>query len=303
MLDRNAGRMLDKAGPGWPFELVKDKLAGADLTFANLESPIAANSAAVEKPIAFKAPDAAAESLAKGGIGIVSLANNHAMDCGRAGLVETFKALRLAGVKWCGAGSNREEAEAPVVARTGGIRIAFVAFTEFPEGAKKRDDVPTMALADSKTVRRVIEAARKKADAVVASFHWGEEYADRPGEERRKLAQIASQAGADLIIGHHPHVLQGFEVIAGPRRTLVAYSLGNFVFDQRRQGTRDGAFLLVRIGKEGLIAAEAVPVKIKEGRPMPAEGEEAQEILRTLAGLSAEMGTDVNDGRIALYGR
>jgi len=301
MLDRNAGKMLAQSGPGWPFENVNQALAGAVVRFANLESPIAVDASRLDKPIAFRAPARAAASLAEAGFTVVSLANNHAVDCGRNGLKETFHALKKAGVKWCGAGVDRETAEAPVIIKAGGIRIAFVGFTEFPEGSRKLDDVPTMALADAGTVRRAVGAARGIADVVVVSLHWGEEYQDRPGEDRRKLARIAAEAGADLIVGHHPHVLQGFEVINGARRTLVAYSLGNFVFDQRKEGTRDGAILLVRLGRQGVIAASVVPIQLVSGRPTPATGEEGEAVLKNLAGLSAEMNTEMNGPGISLY--
>jgi poly-gamma-glutamate synthesis protein (capsule biosynthesis protein) len=301
MLDRNAGRMLEKAGPGWPFENVKQTLAGADAGFANLESPIAVDAPKVDKPIAFRASVRAADSLAGVGFKMVSLANNHAADCGRAGILETMRALRKAGIKWCGAGRNRPEAEAPVIVKVGGVRLAFVGFTEFPEGSRKRDDVPTMALADAGTIRRSVGAARALADVVVVSLHWGEEYQDRPGEARRSLARVAAEAGADLIVGHHPHVLQGFEVINGVRRTLVAYSLGNFVFDQRTEGTREGAILLVRLNRQGVVSASVVPVRLVAGRPTPAVGEEGSAVLRSLAGLSAEMNTEMNGPGISLY--
>jgi len=301
MLDRNAGRMLEESGPGWPFALVRDQISTADIAFANLESPIPAGAERTDKAIAFRAPAAASASLAGAGFDIVSLANNHAVDCGRAGLGETFRSLRKAGVKWCGAGMDRKQAEAPVIMKVRGIRIAFVAFTEFPEGSRPRDDVPTVALAAADTVRRVVGIARGSADVVVVSLHWGEEYQDRPGEERRRLARVAAEAGADLVVGHHPHVLQGFEVMNGLRRTLAAYSLGNFVFDQRTEGTREGAILLVRLNRAGLVLASVVPVRLADGRPVPAKGEEGRAVLRVLAGLSAEMGTEMNGSGIALY--
>jgi poly-gamma-glutamate synthesis protein (capsule biosynthesis protein) len=302
MLDRGIAEAIGRAGPGRVLRGVAGEFTGADISFCNLESPLAESSGKLDKPIAFKAAPATAGILASAGMDVVSLANNHAVDCGRAGLVETLGALKAAGVRWCGAGRTRSAAEYPAVFRAGGIRVAFVAMTEFPEGARKHYDRPTMALATGEDARRAIGTARGMADLVVASFHWGSEYSPRPTPFQRRMAAQAAEWGADLVLGHHPHVVEGLELIPrageGRRPVLVAYSLGNLVFDQRRAATRKGLVVAITAGPEGVREARLVPVMLEGGFPRVAEGGDADAILGEVARLSAELGTVVRGNRI-----
>ena len=197
------------------------------------------------------------------------------------------------------------------------MRVAFVAMTEFPEGTRKHDDRPTMALAVEEDVRRAVGGARKSADLVVASFHWGEEYSSHPTPFQRRMAAVAAECGADLVLGHHPHVIEGIELISRTatggkppatglpdrqlcwrRPALVAYSLGNLVFDQRREATRSGILLRVRAGREGVREAVIVPVRIDKCIPRVATGGEAKAILGEMAQLSAKLGTKVRGDKI-----
>lgn len=312
LLARGVARKIARFGPGYPLGEAAPLLSSADIAFANLECPIAAEAAPVHKRVAFKAKPATARSLSQAGIDIVSLANNHTLDCGPRGLVETMKNLKLNGVRWCGAGRSREEAEAATVVQRNGIQVAFVGFCEFlPENVFLRHDRPTIAFASVERVRRAVAKARGQADVVVASFHWGIEYAPRPEAAQRRLALAAAEAGADVVLGHHPHVLQGFQVVqqgAGPdaRRALIAYSLGNFVFDpspQRGAAPTETVVLRCVLSKRGVLSAQAVPMRIEECRPRAARASEAQTILARLAKLSRALGTEMTRGRIHVKSR
>ncbi len=292
MFDRAVGQDLARNGPEYSLAGISGDGRAADLFFVNLESPLA-TTAKLEKPIAFRADPRAAVSLAAAGVDVVSLANNHAVDSGRDGLRETMDNLKKSGIRWCGAGTDRAAADTPLIRSVRGVRVAFTAFTEFPEGSRKRDNVPTMSLADEETVRRVVSAAVRKADVVVASFHWGEEYRDAPGPSQVRLARVAADAGADLILGHHPHVPQGLAILpsgrAGrPRRSLVAYSLGNLLFDQRHPWTNRGFLLRCRLDRDGVRDAALAPLRSSGRKPRPAAGDELPQDLRRLAGLSAD---------------
>jgi len=288
MFDRGVGEAVWKNGSHWAMEKVRDDIASADIAFANLESPISKKSAMLEKPIGFRSPPGTAGLLADAGFDVVSLANNHSVDCGRDGLLETMAFLGKSGLHWCGAGKDRREAEKACIIKVNGLRVAFVAFSQFPEGSRKMDKVPTIALAEPGTVSRVIAGAAKKADIVVASFHWGEEYAPIPTGESRTLAREAADAGAALILGHHPHVVQGLETI--PRRhgrpALVAWSLGNFIFDQKETRTREGLVLHCRMDRGGVESARLAPVRIDGLRPRPADPAETKATISTVATLS-----------------
>jgi len=295
------GKTVFKYGSGWAMEKVGLEISAADLAFANLECPIAEKSAMLAKPIGFRAPAGSARLLADAGFDIVSLANNHAVDCGRDGLLETMAFLKKAGLRWCGAGKDRKGAERAEVIRVNGLKIAFVAFCEFREGAVKRDTVPTIALAEPGTVGRAVKDAAKRADIVVASFHWGEEYSRNPTGESRAMAKEAAEAGACLILGHHPHVVQGLETMPGKRGrpVLVAWSLGNFMFDQKDPRTREGIILHCQLGKDGVESARLAPVRIDGFRPRPAVPAEFKETVSLVAGLSPA-GLVGLDGRINL---
>jgi len=303
LLDRGVAKQMQTHGCDWPFHNVAPALRGADIAFGNLECPLAARGQKVVKPFVFKADPKAAACLRGAGFDILSLANNHTLDCGRTGLVETMDALRGQHVQWCGAGENRMAAERATVVTVRGLRVAFVGFCDFlPEGVFLNDDKPSIALADEERVRSAVAAARKNADVVVASFHWGAEYQNRPIERQQTLARAAVAGGADLVLGHHPHVLQGAEwLTAHRRRALVIYSLGNFVFDAPARfvkATADTAIFRCTLDKSGVRSAEFLPVQIENARPRPARGDEAKAALQTLKKLCAELGARCEKGKV-----
>lgn len=306
LLDRGVGRKIGQHGTDYPFQHVADVLSAADVTFGNLECPLSENGAKAAKPYSFKAKPATAQCLVRAGFDVLSLANNHTMDCGPRGLLETFDHLGLAGIRWCGAGRTRAEAEAATLLTVKGISVAFVGFSDFPTGGSAPSgDTPAVAFTSEDTVRERVAAARRLADVVVASFHWGVEYASRPTQRQTTLARVAAAAGADLVLGHHPHVLQGFEVTGDDsspagRTSLIAYSLGNFVFDQRGGQKVQGAILVCNVSKAGIVSAEAMPVRIEGFRPRLASPAEASEILARLAALSAERNTTMKEGHVLL---
>jgi poly-gamma-glutamate synthesis protein (capsule biosynthesis protein) len=311
LLDRGVAKEIERHGLHYPFGLVTPILKNADIAFGNLECPIATEGTKIVKRFVFKAKPEYSQTLREAGFDMLSLANNHTLDCGRTGLLETMQNLQPHNIKWCGAGRNRSEAERATVLNVRGLRVAFVGFCEFlPEGVFTNDAKPGIAFASSENVRRVVSAARKNADVVVASFHWGTEYANRPRALQTELAHVAARSGADLVLGHHPHVLQGLQTITTRdastrklRRTLVAYSLGNFVFDPARErgaAPTETIVLRCRLGKRGIVSAQAVPMKIDNTRPRPATAAEAKAILARLDLVSRELGTRVSNGQVDL---
>lgn len=311
LLDRGIARRIERDGLGVVFRDVKDILSGADISFGNLESPVTSACDRARQRISFRANPLYADSLKEAGLDILSLANNHSMDCGRRGLLETMRHLRRKGLSFCGAGASRKEAEAPLILNIKGIRIAFVAFTAIAPAliAEAEETAPGVALASREAIVRAVGLARVEADVVIVSLHWGEEYASRPGPEQRELARLIAEAGADLILGHHTHTLEGLELIerrdaaGGVRHSLAAYSLGNFVFDSPRiMGKRvnESAILRCRLGRRGLISAELLPVVLQNYLPRRASTAEAEAILARLSTLSAELNTRMSQGRIII---
>ena len=227
-----------------PFANVEPNLASADIAIVNLEMAITERGEPYDKEFVFRAPGSAALTLAGAGIDVVSLANNHVLDFGPVGLADTLSVLDEVNILRPGAGSNNAEAYAPrVLTLDNGIRVAFVSATAVvPGGFAASADRP--GVADAKwAIPRVLAAVRAAAagnDVVVVSVHWGIERETCPSEDQRALASDLIEAGANLILGHHPHVLQPIETFD---RTVIAYSLGNFAWHPRYGITGDSGVL------------------------------------------------------------
>lgn len=272
MPGRSVGARLEREGAGAAFAAVRDILAGADIAIANLESPIATGGAPAPKAYAFRAPPAAAEALALAGIDLVSLANNHALDYGPAALAETRALLAERGIASIGAGPDRAAAHAPAAIARGGLTIAFLGYVTVPvEGGgfdprvwAATDGAAGVAWLDVATMTAEVASAARGADLVVVMLHFGMEWQPRPSPAQREQARAAIDAGAALVVGSHPHVLQEVEAYGGG---LIAYSLGNFVFDGFPDPANDSAILLVELGAGGVEGHELVPVRIVDGIP------------------------------------
>lgn len=202
---------------GWkaPFKNAGAILAGADLSFCNLETPAAQSGEPFygkDPDVTFRAPPEALFGLKSGGFAVVSLANNHINDYGPEALAETMEALDLLGIKRCGAGMNAEEARRPALVEAGGLRFAFLAYAESMWSVVEAGEGPGVAILDKDRIVSDVRAAKAAGYLVVVSLHWGEEHQGKPRSSDRSLARAVVDAGADLIIGHHSHVLQGAEL-------------------------------------------------------------------------------------------
>ena len=261
------GRGAADDGFAFLYAPVADLLSAADLTFANLETPIAPGAGRGIREYVFNAPPEAVRALAHAGVRVVGVANNHAFDQGREGFEETIAQLDALGMRHVGAGPAGRAA-GPERFDVNGIRVAFLAYAHFfnqpgnacpPSGA---GPCVQASLLDRDRAVEEVRAAAATADAVVVSLHWGDEYQTQPRTEDVALAHRLAEAGALAVIGHHPHVLQPIELYrrADGSTAVIAYSLGNFVSNQsrgyvfgatpdREALTRDGALLRVAIAR------------------------------------------------------
>ena len=293
--------------PLW--EGLRPLLAQADLCIVNLETPIAPNTGAPGAPYRFNAPAALAQALAASGFQVAVTANNHAVDQGARGVLETLGHLKAAGVDAVGTGRSPEEAEAGLLLEREGLRLALLACTDvhYP-GFRGSPGRPSVSVLDLDAVAARIRARAAEADAVLVSVHWGFEEQHAPSPRQWAVAQALVAAGADLVLGHHPHVLQPLAwVEAGGRKGLVAFSLGNFISNQNRhyrdetdpvaQGdARDGAALCVEIvrrpqGGRGvhLLHPRVVPLWTTNNWRTWSLGREARREIRVVsAGASGE---------------
>jgi len=261
MLSRGVGRKMDAKGDwGYPFRQVSGVLHGADLAYCNLECPVSDRGRDLHHLYSFRADPRALEGLKAAGFTIVSEANNHAYDWGPAALLDTLRRLHAAGIRTVGAGENALEAHHPTVVDLGGLRVAFLAYVNIdPQNAVAGVARPGVAWLDLEQVAADIRFARNLADLVVVCPHWGVEYAAAPNREQEELAQAMIDAGADLIVGSHPHVVQPLAQYQG---RWVAYSLGNFVFDQKDPATHRGLLLKITVRDKKIAGVTKVPIEI-----------------------------------------
>jgi poly-gamma-glutamate capsule biosynthesis protein CapA/YwtB (metallophosphatase superfamily) len=300
LLGRSDGPALGPADHDRALGGLRPLLDGADLVVANLEGPITGpvdRSAKAPAPGArrrwwMRSDPGAAEALARAGVRVVSLANNHVMDFGEEGLVRTLEALRDAGITACGAGAGADAASRAAVVEAGGVRVGFVAAMQeyrmyVAEDAYARDGRAGPALLEVERLSADAAALRGRCDAVVALVHWGRNYRPRTAEQRR-LARACAPA-FDLVVGHHPHVPQRMRIIAG---TPVLYSLGNAAYGMPGRFARFGAapYGLVAVAEvepdRGVTALAVALIDADVERtdftPRPAEGAEADALLDDL---------------------
>jgi poly-gamma-glutamate synthesis protein (capsule biosynthesis protein) len=256
-------------GYAWLYAQVADLLSEPSLTFANLETPIAPGAPGGTREYVFNAPADAVAALGHAGVDVVAVANNHAFDQGRSGFEETLRRVEAAGLAAVGAGPEGKAA-GPVRLAAGGLTLAFLGYATFfnqegnacPKAAAGAPPCRQASLLDRARIADEVRAAAAGADAVVVSLHWGVEYDAQPRAADVELAHALVDAGALVVLGHHPHVLQPIELHRAPdgRVGVIAYSLGNFVSNQSRSyvpgvtpdraaATRDGALLRVALAR------------------------------------------------------
>ena len=247
------------------------RLASADLTVGNLESTLSDHGAATQDD-AFHAPRSARAALRQAGFDALSLANNHVGDYGDRALVETVRLLHAAGLRPFGAGRDLAQARSPVVISRHGIRFGFLAFNaigETPAAAPGRPGALSVSMPprtgplDHAELERVLADVRRlsrRVDVVTVMPHWGRQYTNRPEPAQRVVARALARAGADLVVGGHPHWVQGASMVGD---ALVVNSLGNFVFDMdTMRETQEGLMLEATFWGDRLVAAEFVPYRI-----------------------------------------
>jgi len=206
----------------FPFLNILGYLRSFDYVIANLEGPIAENGLKTGSMYSFRMKSEVAEALSKANINIVNLANNHIFDYGEAAFQDTLKNLNKNNIQYFG---NTYE---PLIIKKGGLKIGFLSFSDFLKHLEIKENKSGIAVVNN-NLSKIIKEAREKVDILIVSFHWGEEYQKLANERERKLAKIAIDSGADLVIGHHPHVIQNIERY---KNKFIFYSLGNFIFDQ-----------------------------------------------------------------------
>ncbi len=266
MLDRGVEYMIQKQGAGdykFPFLKIADYLKTADVVFGNLEGPISDKGRKVGSIYSFRHDPKAIEGLLYAGFNILSFANNHAFDYTLEALEDNFLRLKTADIDYVGAGFNKNEAHSVVIKEVKGTRLGFLEYTnlgaESWAGTEERGGIARINDNDSEILKQDIRQAKERADILIVSMHAGEEYSQNLTSFQQEFAKAVIDAGADLVVGHHPHVIQKSEQYNGK---WIFYSLGNFIFDQGfSEETMQGEILEVLI-KDGKIQ-EVIPKEIQ----------------------------------------
>ena len=297
MLAGKGAPLLRQKGYDYPFNGVRKELASGDINIANLESPIAEGGLEYSgKKFRFRAEPPVAKAIRAAGFNLVTLANNHSMDFGGEALAETLQHLSDNGIAWIGAGKNLSEARKMVLYTIKGKKIAFLGYSltqpvEFFAGQNR----PGTAPGYEKLVIADIASARSQADYIIVSFHWGKEATGTVQAYQRNAAHKAIEAGADIIIGHHPHILQGIERY---ENGVIFYSLGNFIFASRSKSADVSAIIRLKLDDgDGHREAEILPLDVLYLRvgfqPQLLSGKYAVTVIEKLNHLSKPFKTEI----------
>jgi poly-gamma-glutamate synthesis protein (capsule biosynthesis protein) len=291
MLGSWAEMVIADSGYAYPFQKLQDFTADADIFFTNLEAPFGTTGETFEKEYTFRVKPDLVNVLLAGKINLVSLANNHIMDFGISALRETMQVLEKHQIFYAGAGLNLSEARKPAIFEIKGKKFGFLAYSlTFPEEFWASDSTPGTCFPYDTFAFKDVAALDKEVDFVIVSCHWSQELLEYPKKYQIDLAHRLINNGADLILGHHPHVLQGIEWYKGK---LIAYSLGNFIFGSYSEKAKESMLLKITLQPNDSIIAQVLPIKVYnkevEFRPVPLNDEEKQAFIYNLAKLSLEL--------------
>ncbi len=270
LLDRGVRKQIERQGIDALFENVRTLFLEADAVIANLECPVTRQNAPVHKKYVFKGDPEWLPGLKRAGITHLVFSNNHTYDQGRPGLNDTWRNVHEAGIVPIGFGKDQKTACDPQIIRIGNASVAvFSSVTLTLEGWPYFEDSTGMCQASINDLCENIRFFKSSypAQRVIVLLHWGFEHTTHPAPSQRMEARKLIDAGADVIIGHHPHVIQGMEIY---KKKKIWYSIGNFVFDQQKQVNSDAWMIRVSFS-EGEIRSDSIPIRISNCIPSVVE--------------------------------
>lgn len=294
---RHVAEAMAEHGTNFPFAPAVPLVKGSDITFGDLECPLTDNFEIPYEGMTFAAPTKAVGGLKLLGLNVVTLANNHSTNFGEKAFTDTLKVLKDNGIKYAGGGYDYKEAHKPAIIESNGVKYAFLSYNSIKGSIDATSDSAGVAWIrmlpfnpdspeDIAAIENDIRSAKQQADVVIPCFHWSEEYQYHPNGSMVVLAHKACDAGADMVIGQHPHTVQSVEWYKGK---FIAYSLGNFIFDQRQveiegkevgEQTRKGFVLRCDFRRDALVSMKMLPYRINDDcQTIPLKGKSAQALL------------------------
>lgn len=296
MIGSHVTQFLDSESNDYPFDSTRQILSKSGFTIGNLEAPFAKSGIKFDKKFNFKIHPRYSSGLKSAGFDVVNLANNHIMDYGSDALVSTLRTLDSLDIRYCGAGTNYEEARAQTILKENGLEVAFLGCSmtypsEFWAGKNRAGTYyPTET-----SLAEQVKKCEAGADYTVVSFHWGQERKNYPKDYQKFFAHLAIDNGADLILGHHSHVLQGVEIY---KNRLIIYSLGNFAFGSYSYSSTESIILKTYLSRNGFLFARVFPISVDNHevafQPRLLTGKRADSIIHYLNEISAPLNGDRN---------
>src|ERR1700738_2452820 len=291
MLGGRTRRRIREHGRDYPFSAVLPILQRAPIVLGNLEGPLAQKAQKQNRNFSYRVRPKVASSLLRAGINVVTLANNHLVDCGRQGVLETLEALAVAGVTPLGAAANEQGAHEPVIREAGGLRIGLLGYY-WNRRCAATANLPGSAMGVFEELESDIRKLRSRVDRVVVTFHWGRPYNPEPSPRARAKARFAIDCGAHAVVGHHPHIIPAFEIY---RRCPIFYSIGNFAFGSGNSRA-EGLMLGFRF-EDARTVVNVYPLYVKNRdprvnyQPQLLRGNAAERMLCRLIEISTRSGT------------
>lgn len=296
MLVGSAKPIIEQRGVDYPFDGMRSVIKAADLAIGNLEMPLGLTGDPVpDKDFTFIGEPKLAGGIANAGFDVLTLANNHMGDYGDDALLETLEVLSANKLRYCGAGPDLQKARQPAIVKSKNAQIAVLAYSKtYPFEFFAGEGDPGTVNGVAEIFVPDIKTAKEQANLVVVSFHWSGEPVTEPRRYQEWLGRLAIDAGADLVFGHHPHVLQGIEVYKGK---IIAYSLGDFVFGSGSENKHTGAVLRVTFRDGETKRGEIIPINVDnrevQFQPRALSGDAARAAIDEIRTLSQKWGTEI----------
>lgn len=308
LMDSYFADYINKHGVDYSWTDISSIMSAADIAIVNLETSVSTRGSTKKREgYGFRSAPFTLEGLVNAGIDFVSAANNHILDYGENAFFDTMDYLDDYGISYAGIGSNIEEAEGVTIIEKNGLKIGFISYTSIiPWNNWRADDnSPGVAPLHDKDIKRALENIRDsndKCDVLILILHWGVEYESTPLDSQVELAHQMIDAGADIIVGHHPHVLQGIEFY---NKKPIFYSIGNFIFLKMNENAGKTCIFQVEVNKDGFVSGQLYPIHINRCKAnlLTDEDDMKQEILNKMITLSKQFGTTIDEnGKFILQG-
>ena len=297
-MDGSIRALIDRNGIDYPWEMVKEYFQNDDISIGNLETSITTRGKKWEdKQFNFRSDPKNLKAMKEVSLDVVSLANNHSLDYGYEGFLDTLDYLDKYEINRVGGGRNREEALKGLILEKDGVKIGVLGFSrvvphvDWYATGKRPGIVGAYDVHINQVIDKVKEM-KENVDILVISIHWGEEGSNTPRQNEIELARKLIDNGVDIIMGHHPHVLQGIEIYKG---RPIFYSLGNFIFSSRSESTRNTMIAQVILRDKTIDKIRIIPCSIENGRPIPVAESDLEERLEYINSISKGFNTFIDN--------